>query len=190
MLSRAEALHAILHQPLDYLHPERGSVPALFDCPQARKVLNQSLLQRLALSCPNPQQSEMSLWADLWVKHWRYLPQVASLMGAQLRWPDLARGARLRELDSSVRAFARIDLGYRVSAGFNAQDDLESSLSALGLGALMAWHTQVPQALIQRLLLQFSPEVVELQQALPAQTLHSSLFLLAVQHARLHQNPG
>ncbi|MCK3838835.1 MULTISPECIES: hypothetical protein [Pseudomonas] len=190
MLSRTEALHAILHQPLDYLHPGRGSVPQLFDCPQARNVLNQSLLQRLALGCPNQQQSEMTLWADMWVKHWRYLPQVARLMGAQLRWPDLARGGRLRELDSSVRAFARIDLGYRASVGLNVKYELESSLSALGLGGLLAWHAHVPQTLMRRLPLQFSPEVVELQQAWPAQAPHSSLFFLAVQHARLHQNSG
>ncbi|AZC38185.1 hypothetical protein [Pseudomonas chlororaphis] len=189
MLHATEALHAILHQPLDYLHPHRGGVPALFEVPAVRALLNQSLLRGLGLSCPHPQQLKRNPWADLWVAHWRHLPVVARLMGAHLMWPQLARGARMRELDAPARAFARIDLGNRPAVAVSEADGLEQSLSALGLAALTAWHQHIPEALMQRLFLQFSPRVVELQQALPVQAPNSSLFILAVQHARIHQNP-
>ncbi|PMY35938.1 MULTISPECIES: hypothetical protein [Pseudomonas] len=189
MLRAIEAMRAILHQPLDYLHPHRGGVPALFEAPAVRAVLNQSLLRGLGLGCPDLQHLKRNPWTDLWVAHWRHLPVVARLMGAHLMWPQLARGARMRELDAPARAFARIDLGSRPAFAVSEADGLEQSLSALGLGALAAWHQHIPEALMQRLFLQFSPRVVELQQNLPAQAPNSSLFILAVQHARIHQNP-
>lgn len=188
MPPRTDALRAILCQPLDYLHPDRGVVPHMFGVPAARAVLNRSLLRALGQSLPDPQQIERDPWTNLWVTHWQRLPAVAHLMGAQLLWPQLAYGARMRELDASVRAFACIDLGSRPPAMVIEEHGLEPSLSAVGLGALVAWHRHIPDALIQRLFLQFSPRVVELQQALPAQMPNSSLFILAVQYARIHQN--
>lgn len=188
MLRGTEALRAILQQPLDYLHPHRGVVPALFGEPAARALLNQSLLRGVALSCPDPQQLKRNPWTDCWVAHWQHLPAVARLMGAHLMWPQLARGARMRELDVPTRAFARINLGNRPAVVISEAQGLEPSLDALGLAALAAWHQYIPDALMQRLFLQFSPRVVELQQTLPILAPNSSLFILAVQHARIHQN--
>ncbi|MGE8059051.1 hypothetical protein [Pseudomonas sp. NPDC089547] len=188
MLRGTEALRAILHQPLDYLHPHRGVVPALLEEPAARVLLNQALLRGLALSCPDPQQLRRNPWTDYWVAHWQQLPAVAHLMGAHLLWPQLARGACMRELDVPARAFARIDLGTRPAVAVSEADGLEQSLGALGLAALAAWHQHIPKALMQRLFLQFSPRVVELQQAMPRLAPNPSLFTLAVQHARIHQN--
>lgn len=193
MLQRADALRVILHQPLDYLHPERGVVPRMFQGPAARAVLNRSLLRGLGLSVPDLQEIERTPWSDLWVAHWRRLPVIARLMGAQLLWPRLARGARMRELDASTRAFARIDLGDRpsveISEEISEKEELEPSISALGFSVLVAWQPYIPEALMRRLTLQFSPRAVELQQDLPAQRPNPSLFTLAVQHARIHQNP-
>lgn len=188
MLDGTEALRTILQQPLDYLHPHRGVVPALFDEPATRALLNQSLLRGMGLSCPDPQQIKRNPWADCWVEHWQHLPAVARLMGAHLMWPQLARGARMRELNAPTRAFARIDLGHRPTVAVTEAAGLEQSLCALGLAALAAWHQHIPESLMQRLFLQFSPRVVELQQTLPLLAPNPSLFILAVQHARIHQN--
>ncbi|GLO10307.1 invasion protein OrgA [Pseudomonas putida] len=188
MPRRTEALRAILQQPLDYLHPQRGVVPALFAEPAIRALLNQSLLRRLELSCPDPQQLKRNPWTNCWIANWQHLPAVSRLMGAHLMWPQLALGARMRELNAPTRAFARIDLGNRPMVAVSETDGLEQSLSALGLAALAAWHQHIPEALMQRLFLQFSPPVVELQQTLPLLAPNPSLFILAVQHARIHQN--
>lgn len=185
----AEALQAILFEPLDYLHPLRGQLPTLFDVPQARALLNQALLRELKLNSPHPDELGRTPWSDLWVRHWQSLPLIARLMGAQLSWPALALGARLRDLEPVVRAFARVDLGHRACSPQLQSCLGEESLEALGLNVLMAWKGQVPESLMQRLPLQFSPSVVALQQRLPAQQPLSSLFALAVQHARIHQNP-
>ncbi len=190
MQFRADALDVILHQPLDYLHPHRGCIPRVLDTPAVRPVLNQILLRTLALSCPAPVLIKNSGWINLWIKHWFLLPQVAKLMGAQLMWPHLARGSRMRQLDASVRAFARVDLGPRANCEPLNNDGLDESLLALGLGALMAWEPELPPALTQRLKLQFSAQVVALQQSLRPQAPNASLFLMAVQHARIHQNRG
>lgn len=142
MLRGTEALRAILQQPLDYLHPHRGVVPALFGEPAARALLNQSLLRGLALSCPDPQQLKRNPWTDCWVAHWQHLPAVARLMGAHLMWPQLARGARMRELDVPTRAFARINLGNRPAVVISEAQGLEPSLDAWGslLGSLASIH--------------------------------------------------
>jgi hypothetical protein len=109
-------------------------------------------------------------------------------MAAQMLWPKLARGARSRELDASTRAFARIDLGDRPHVEIDENEELEPSISALGLSALAAWSPYIPEALMQRLTLQFSPRAVELQKKRPTLMPNSSLLTLAVQHARIHQN--
>jgi len=57
MPRRTEALRAILQQPLDYLHPNRGVVPALFAEPAIRALLNQSLLRRLDSVAPTRSSS-------------------------------------------------------------------------------------------------------------------------------------
>ena len=80
MLPRADALRAILQRPLDYLHPERGVVPPMFEGAAARAVLNRALLRSLELSTPDPREVERNLWSDLWVAHWRHLPTIARLM--------------------------------------------------------------------------------------------------------------
>lgn len=183
-----EALQAILCEPLDYLHPRRGQLPTLLDVPQARALLNQVLLRELKLDIPHPDALERTPWSDLWVRNWQRLPLVARLMGAQLSWPALARGARLRELEPAVRAFARVDLGHRACFAQPQPCLGEDSLEALGLNMLMAWKAQIPEVLMQRLPLQFSPSVVALQQSLSARQPNVSLFILAVQHARIHQN--
>lgn len=190
MVPRTEALLAILNRPLDYLHPHRGGLPAPLATPAAQAVLNRMLLSGWGITCPDLQQIEFNRWSDLWVAHWRRLPAIASLMGAQLMWAQLARGGRSRELNLSLKAFARVDLGSRTPIAANEEVGLEESLSAVGLGALMAWSGYIPKALMQRLPLQFSPRVVELQQGTPVQVPNSSLFILAVQHARIHQNLG
>jgi type III secretion system OrgA/MxiK family protein len=188
MSQTSEALERILHQPFAYLHAERGGLPALFSAPAARALLDQALVRGLGLSA-EPLTLPAHSWAEAWVRHWRRLPAVARLMGAQLGWAQLAIGARLRELDEPTRTFARLRLGERCASPIRDADGVLETLDALGLNALLAWHAHIPPALIQRLPLQFSPRTVALQQAMPAQRPNASLFVLAVQHARLHQNP-
>ena len=171
----SEALESILRQPFAYLHAERGRLPALFNAPAPRALLEQALLHGLGLSA-EPLTLPAHSWAEAWVRHWQRLPAVARLMGAQLGWAQLAVGARLR-------------LGERCASPIRDADGVLDTLDALGLNALLAWQAHVPAALMQRLVLQFSPRVVALQRAMPAQQPNASLFVLAVQHARLHQNP-
>ncbi|MCA4963415.1 hypothetical protein [Pseudomonas sp. Y24-6] len=188
MSQASEALELILRQPFAYLHAERGRLPALFAAPGPRAVLDQALLRGLGLSA-EPLTLPAHSWAEAWVRHWRRLPAVARLMGAQLGWAQLAIGARLRELDQPTRSFARLGLGERCASPICDTDGVLDTLDAMGLNALLAWHAHIPPALMQRLILQFSPRVVALQRAMPAQQPNASLFVLAVQHARLHQNP-
>ena len=188
MLNRAEVLQAILDKPLDYLHPHRGVLPVMFDNPSARTALNQMLLRKLGLASTDPHQLERNFWTEQWIKNWSLLPSVARLMGAQLLWPQLAKGARMFQLEPQLRAFARVDLGHRAPGSVSDKVGLDQSIAALGLGALLAWDSHIPQALMERMLLQFAPAVVTLEQSLQAQKPNSSLFILAVQHARIHQN--
>ncbi|TKK37745.1 hypothetical protein PflCFBP13517_25690 [Pseudomonas fluorescens] len=188
MLRQVEAIQAILNQPLDYLHPDRNVVPTLFETPKVRALLNQLLLREWGLESLEPSQIEWNSWTDLWVRHWKLLPDVARFMGVQLMRPKLAYGARLYELDASARAFACLDFGCYTSVAINESESLEHTVVALGFAALNAWRSHIPEVLMQRLPLQFAPQIVVLQQVLPQQIPNSSLFILAVQHARIHQN--
>jgi type III secretion system OrgA/MxiK family protein len=185
---RAEVLHAILHQPLDYLHPDRATFPPMFRTREAQVALNQALLRSLGAR-PDLQKIECNPWINLWVTNWHRLPTVARLIGAQLSWFQLARGARIRELDAFTRSFAHINLGERLPFMVNEDHRVELTISALGLGVLVSWQSRIPEVLIERLLLQFSPQVVELQRTFPAQKPYPSLLILAIQHARIHQIP-
>jgi len=182
-----EALHVLLNQPLDYLHPARGAVALRLQGPASRQLLNRLVLRELGLSCPAPEALALGACGQMWLRHWQQLPRIAWLMGGQLMWPQLALGARMGQLDAPSRAFARMDLGVRRACGQAPPANLDCLLRASGLNALMAWRDIVPWALVERLPLLFSPQEVQMQRAMPAQPVNSLLFFLAVQHAQFNQ---
>lgn len=186
---QTEALRKILFEPLDYLHPHRATIPAVFEGKQARMIVNQALLRGFKFGKCDNQQTVLGPWAERWVVHWSRLTTVAYLMGVQLAGTQLAVGGRLCMLEPFARTFLRVNLRGHTQVILADEDDLETSLTALGLSALLSWKLHIPEALIERLPLLFAPRVVTLQKSLPPQTLNSSLFLLAVQHARINQIP-
>jgi len=188
MPSRTERLQQILADPLGYIHPQRLSVPAMLDTPAARRVLGDILFEGL---WPGQRAEDIvrSALIDLWIDNWSLLPRVALLMGVQASWPHLARGAVMRQLDPDARAFGACSVAPRLETLALPDGDIAEVLVALGLGKLLAWRPHLPQGLIEPLLLQFPPQVVELQRRLPASTPDAALLTLAIQHARIHPNP-
>ncbi|VVO48752.1 hypothetical protein [Pseudomonas fluorescens] len=188
MPSIADALDSIFLRPLDYVHPVRFGICSLFDTPDAKAVLNRVVSERLGGIFPRDGYVDLSPKARLWIRHWSLLPVIAGLVGAQLQWAHLAQGASLQQLSGAQRAFARVVCSPRAGGPLKNNVTVEQWVQATGLNALMAWSVEIPEVLITRLLLQFSPQVVDLQQHMPAQNLNATLFFLAVQHARIHQN--
>lgn len=180
----------MLDRPLEYLHPQRLRLPASLDLPAVRDILDPLLLRSLGLDRMADAQPFEGAWQRQWLLHWRRLPYVASLMGASLLIGDLARGGRLRELDASHRTFAAFALGDRACVTWPDTVPVPQRLDALGLQVLLGWHGRVSAGLLERLALQFSPYVVELAATLPAQPMRTSLFTLAVQHARRYPKPA
>lgn len=189
MPSIAEALDSIFLRPLDYLHPDRFVTGALFDSVEGRAALNRVLRQRMVFLELDDMDS-LNPKARLWIRHWSLLPLISGLIGAQLQWQQLAREGAIQRLSDCQRAFARIDVGTRTSCVFDRSASIEQRVQAVGLNALMAWRTDMPEVLMERLPLQFSPRVVDLQQRLSKQPLNDTLYFLAVQHARIYQNLG
>lgn len=187
-MSHAECLHRVLAEPLNYLHPRRLQLPAGFDGPDARNQLNRILLEGLELQGPWS-STPLTAVAKQWVGLWRQLPYIASLIGAHRLMPNLAQGAALQCLPSSLRRFAGCRLGAR--NGLPTECSLVSmeQVEAAGLNALWSWHPQVPLMLLERLALQFSEPVVRLHRQWPVTEPDTALFFLAVQHARLYPNP-
>lgn len=183
MSSPAEWLERITRSPSCYLNAERFDTPG--DCrdPKVLRVLDEMLCQGLNLP-PLPQcwpDDEMTM---VWLQHWLLLPEVARLLGAYRLWPALVRDGATSELTPALRAFACCALGPR--GGFDALPTLalKPRIEAVGLNALLAWQGYVPAALLARLELQFSIEVVACQAQLPAAQPDKGLLLMAVQHAR------
>ncbi|CAH0213898.1 secretion system protein [Pseudomonas brassicacearum] len=187
-MSDLECLEHILAEPLGYLHPQRLLVPAGFEGPEARTVLNRIVLEGLGLQDPWP-ATPLSGVAKQWVRHWRQLPYIAVLMGAYRLMPDLARGAALLCLPVSVRRFASFNLGPRGGLPIEGAPVSMAQVQAAGLNALWSWSEHVPALLLERLCLQFCEPVVHLHRQWPVAKPDSTLFFLAVQHARLHSNP-
>jgi type III secretion system OrgA/MxiK family protein len=190
MSSRVERLQDIVAHPLDYLDPQRLSLPPLINSPTVREVLNSILQRGLAVyeSCLRT-QAQASAVGDLFIDNWSLLPRVAGLIGAQAAWPHLAKGARLQQLTACERGFAACPLAPRLLVFVAHKNALGEQLQAIGLNALLAWRAQLPNVLLKRLPLQFSPQVVEWQQLMPTAIPDAALLTLAVQHARVHPNP-
>ncbi|SFN54353.1 type III secretion apparatus protein OrgA/MxiK [Pseudomonas sp. NFACC24-1] len=187
-MSEIDRLQGILAEPLGYLHPQRLVLPAGFDGPQARSVLNRIVLEGLQLQGPWPPIT-LSGVAKQWVRHWWQLPYIALLLGAYRLRFGLARGAALACLPMSVRRFASYNLGLRGDLALQCPAVSMEQVEAAGLNALWSWHEQVPVPLLERLALQFSVPVVQLQRHWPLMQPDPTLFFLAVQHARLHPLP-
>jgi hypothetical protein len=186
-MSDSECLLRIIGEPLDYLHPQRLSLPPAFQGPQARQVLNRILLADLDQG-PWPSVAPTAL-AYLWIRQWRQLPYIASLMGAYRLLPSLAQGGVLQQLSPTLRKFAVSQSGNRDNPGMDLSAAIMPQIEAAGLNALWSWHDFVSPRLLARLLLQFSVEVVDLHRRWPVTEPDTTLFFMAVQHARLYPAP-
>jgi hypothetical protein len=184
----AERLRWILTEPLDYLHPQRLDLPVGFDSPEARRALNRILLD--GLGPPGPWlPMPLTAVARQWVGQWQQLPHIARLMGAWRLFPRLAQGGALQRLPRSLRLFAGCRPGGRTSPPLEPAGELMQQVQAVGLNALSGLSGLVPAPLCERLPLQFSPDVVDRHAQWPVAAADPTLFILAVQHARLHPNP-
>lgn len=188
MTSSAECWRRILAEPLDYMHAQRLSVPPGFEAPEAKRVLNQIVLEGLELQGPWP-ATPLTAVANVWIRQWRQMPRIAALAGAWRLFPQLARGGLLQQLPASLRRFASCNPGTRVSLPIQSSLPLMPQIEAAGLNALSGWSEGVSALLPERLSLQFSPQVVDLHRQWPVAEPDPALFFLAVQHARLHPNP-
>lgn len=188
MTSCAERLRRILAEPLDYVHPQRLSIPTGFDSPDARRVLNQMLLEGLDQQGPWP-PTAMTAVAQQWIRQWQQLPYIASLMGAWRLFPQLARGGALQQLPMPLRQFASCRPGPRTSMPLGPSSVPLQQVEAAGFNLLSSFSGRLPLPLFERLSLQFSPHVIGLHAQWPVAEPDTALFILAVQHARLHPNP-
>lgn len=189
MRSPVDCLQSILDEPLAYLHPQRLVVPAGFDVPQARSLLNRIVVEGLALQQPELPSMPLTGVAEQWIRHWQLLPYIARLIGAARLMPHLARGAALLRLAGPVRQFASYGCGLGDRLALDDSLICVEHVDAAGLNALWSWSEAVPPMLLERLPLQFSEPVVRLHRQWPVTKPDPALFFLAVQHARLHPNP-
>lgn len=171
-----------------FAHPQRLRIPREFDGPDARGALNRILLEGFGEQHSLP-ATPLTPIADLWVRQWRQLPYIACLMGAWRLSAQLARGAAWQQLPLSLRRFASCRLGPRVGVPLELSAAPMQQVEVAGFNSLSGLSEHLPPLLLQRLSLQFSPEVVGLHKQWPVAEPDPALFFLAVQHARYHPNP-
>jgi hypothetical protein len=186
-MPNSEYLPGIIGAPLDYVHPQRLSLPDDFQGPEARRVLNRILVEGIDPG-PWPAASPTAM-ACLWLRHWHQLPYIALLMGAYRLLPNLARGGVLRQLPQTVRRFAVGLSGRRDTLSMDLSCAILPQVEAAGLNALRGWHDAISPRLLERLLLQFCVEVVDLHRRWPVTQPDTTLFFMAVQHARRYPAP-
>lgn len=181
----AERLRQILGEPLEYLHPQRLELPAGFDNPGARCALNRILLEGSDLSAPWPCNGV----AQQWIRQWRQLPYIARLMGAWRLFPQLARGGAVQRLPASLLQFAGCRPAPRACLPLERSCAPLQLVDAAGYHALVGLSGFVSSPLLERLRLQFAADVIDRQAQWPLAAADTTLFFLAVQHARHYPNP-
>lgn len=185
-----ESLTQILFDPLRYIHPQRLRLPRSFDTARQRAIVNRMLLGDALHSPPIGAHPRRLL------QHWRRLPYVCSLVGAQLLKPSLALRGRSLHLPAPVRFFMALPLRQLIAG----QDDLAPlvdwrsdadplrQVQRAGLSCVLDWQQQAPAALLARMRLLFAPQLDACFDG-PRQPLQASeLFLIsqAILYAKNH----
>lgn len=184
-------LAQILFDPLSYLHPQRLRLSPSLDTPRQRAIVNRLLLADAPHLPPAITAHSLKL-----LPHWRRLPYICSLVGAQLLKSELAWCGRCLHLPAPVQFFMSLSLPRTVvvqddvaaSADWRTDGDPQRQVLRVGLLRILDWQRLAPAALLARMRLLFSSQLDACfdgpREPLPA----SELFLIsqAIQYAQNH----
>ena len=145
---------SIMYDPLSYIHPERMSLPKLFNTPRQRGIINDMLIHQLEL--PVGLQPPTSILERQLVLNWMRLPYISTLIGAQLLKADLGWQGNLLHLSSSVRNFISFRLSVAKRGSRHSKGMLED-VQKCGLQHLLLWQRQASKVLKERMALLFPP---------------------------------
>jgi len=201
-----DRLKRVMFDPLSYIHPRRLKTPSCFDTPRHRAVLNRIILDNLMIA-PERSTIQVSLRQGRLLRHWLNVPQVSTLIGAQLLKSDLAWRGSLLRLSASVRAFLGMPFHRLIDTApafslnpkrLPDQFSLSSSetcnifyqIQRVGLTCMLDWQRTASSDLLCRLRLMFAPELDAVFDQPRRQLDDGELFLIsqALQYAKNHSN--
>ncbi|QJU42306.1 hypothetical protein [Serratia marcescens] len=172
----------IIFDPLSWIDESRVMIPDYFSQDTCRAVINQVVIEQMALATEEIPHSDDML-ACLFIDEWFFLRQAALLMACQRHRANLAINGRLQELPASARQFAGFPL---LNSHFRQGDRLLSSseLAQCALQELLVFSPELPIALRQRIPLLFADFTATNCYTDPLFTADSGLLILAIQHAK------
>lgn len=175
----------IIYDPLSWIDPSRITVPGAFMNGLCRAVINEAILNELALVTEDRGKATHGL-VRLFIDEWFRLRQVAMLMACQRHRANLASSGLLSTLPFSIKKFIRLPL---LSSRFCQGERLLTieDLQHSALQELLAFGPELPLTIKQRLPLLFPRFYEGTENAISPPLAESGLFILAVQHAK--QNP-
>ncbi|PRC93879.1 hypothetical protein [Solimicrobium silvestre] len=186
-------LAQIIFDPLSYVHPRRLRLPVSLDTPRQRAIVNRMLLGDLAEMSNRIEMAQQQL-----LRHWRDLPYICTLIGAQLMRQDLAWRGRLLTLPAPVLFF--MSLPIRQAIGVTSEmsalparcgsADVLHQVQGAGVSCILDWQMKAPSALLERMRLMFPPELDGHFESARKPPRASELFLIlqAIQYAKNHPN--
>ncbi|NDL61505.1 type III secretion apparatus protein OrgA/MxiK [Acerihabitans arboris] len=174
-------LDSILCDPLSWMHPRRLPLPPALGGASSRSIINGMIIRSHSWSVEYPPPCA-SRTADLFIRHWRRLPQVALLIAVQRHRASLARQGRLLQLPPWARQFSALAIVDSYDDG-NAPVEIPGTLIAWGKRELLAFGDPLPLAIRQRISLLFSPELDRETGCEPKPVPSQLLIKLAFQHA-------
>ncbi|KVN41159.1 hypothetical protein WJ64_32665 [Burkholderia ubonensis] len=160
-------------------------MPDAFFSARHRMTVNDMLLSRYQLRVEHVMPAPGSI-AARFVVHWQRLQQVAFLLACQRLRGALARQAAFSRLPEWARQFAGLSISSPMVATRSVAPSLEM-LMIEGYRQLMAWGSELPLVLAQRVPLLFPPEVDALSNSGRHCAPDVFLLTLAIQHAQ--RNP-
>lgn len=178
-----QPLDAILFDPLSWMHPQRLHLAPALRGSQQRSVINSMIINALAWSNERPAMNNPL--TRQFIEHWCILPQITLLIACQRHRAELTRQGRICRLPSWVRPFAELALVDSV-AGPLAAPLSTSTLLSWGKHELLVSGKFLPNELLQRVSLLFSPDVEYELPPPQAADANPLLLKLAFQYAKTH----
>ncbi|MDB5774610.1 MAG: type secretion apparatus protein OrgA/MxiK [Herbaspirillum sp.] len=183
-------LRTVMFDPVSYIHPLRLQLPAAFNNPRRRSIVNRMLLDHYDLSEKEPRLVPGGI-DHLLVNHWQHLPRLALLLGCQRFRSALLHRGLLLKLPAWARSFAVLPLHAAASNSptqrrYDGVLD-EGILRAYGLSALLRHCRSCAPALKQRIPLLFPAPAMRTEE-IPAEIYPTEndniLLILAIQHVK------
>lgn len=183
-MDKVNALDLILYSPCAWINPQRLVIPALFNTPECLSLLNEMIIKhfRLSTDCQNIMAGSL---AELMIKNWSLLPQVAWLLACRYHRDALLYQGGMADFSREIQLFCTLSESARQPVIIGRPITTEI-LEVTGMQFLLSLAPFLPEALVQRIPLLFCEADSLTQTSTGSVSINILDFQLTLQYAKNH----